>query len=123
MHLFCSDLLVSCTEAEDQSGTRPAKEPKTSEIIENEVIQRESKEEKADTASYGEKEHSNSGTEETSNSRDIQPSKSCAEQVQFRVVWNKKNYEVTFGLNETADSLKQHIENLTGSIKNDPLYI
>ena len=37
------------------------------------------------------------------------------ETVGFRVVWNKKNYEVTFPVDETADSLKQHIENLTGS--------
>lgn len=39
---------------------------------------------------------------------------SCRETASFRVVWNKKNYEVTFPVDETADSLKQHIENLTG---------
>ena len=42
---------------------------------------------------------------------------SCGETASFRVVWNKKNYEVTFPLDETADSLKQHIENLTGTSK------
>ncbi|KAM7433824.1 Ubiquitin domain-containing protein ubfd1 [Porites harrisoni] len=36
------------------------------------------------------------------------------ETASFRVVWNKKNYEVNFPVDETADSLKQHIENLTG---------
>lgn len=36
------------------------------------------------------------------------------ETASFRVVWNKNNYEVTFPIDETADSLKQHIENLTG---------
>lgn len=39
---------------------------------------------------------------------------SSGETASFRVVWNKKNYEVTFPVDETADSLKQHIENLTG---------
>ena len=39
---------------------------------------------------------------------------SSRETASFRVVWNKKNYEVTFPVDETADSLKQHIENLTG---------
>ncbi|KAJ7382596.1 Ubiquitin domain-containing protein ubfd1 [Desmophyllum pertusum] len=39
---------------------------------------------------------------------------SSRESASFRVVWNKKNYEVTFPVDETADSLKQHIENLTG---------
>ena len=38
------------------------------------------------------------------------------ETASFRVVWNKKNYEVNFPVDETADSLKQHIENLTGSL-------
>ena len=41
---------------------------------------------------------------------------SSREAASFRVVWNKKNYEVTFPVDETADSLKQHIEKLTGLI-------
>ena len=39
---------------------------------------------------------------------------SSRETASFRVVWNKKNYEVSFPVDETADSLKQHIEKLTG---------
>lgn len=39
---------------------------------------------------------------------------SSRETASFRVVWNKKNYEVTFPVDETVDSLKQHIEKLTG---------
>ena len=34
--------------------------------------------------------------------------------VSFRVVWNKKNYDVTFNANESVGKLKKHIESLTG---------
>ena len=46
---------------------------------------------------------------------------SCKETVKFRVVWNKKNYEVVFALDDSADNLKQHIEELTGAVH--PLYV
>lgn len=119
--------LVSSAESEDHSAARPAKEPKTTQIfpefIENAVDQQETKQYKVEAPCVQEKEQDNDETEKTSNNQDIQPSKSCSEEIQFRVVWNKKNYDVTFGLDETADSLKQHIESLTGSNCNDPLCI
>ena len=34
--------------------------------------------------------------------------------VSFRVVWNKKNYDVTFNANVSVGNLKKHIESLTG---------
>jgi hypothetical protein len=34
--------------------------------------------------------------------------------ISFRVVWNKKNYDVTFNANDTIENLKKHIETLTG---------
>lgn len=34
--------------------------------------------------------------------------------ISFRVVWNKKNYEVKFNAKDTAGNLKKHIESLTG---------
>lgn len=34
--------------------------------------------------------------------------------ISFRVVWNKKNYEVKFDANDTFENLKKHIESLTG---------
>ncbi len=34
--------------------------------------------------------------------------------VDFRVVWKKINYDVTFPLDEKAIKLKEHIESLTG---------
>ncbi|CAB3980708.1 Ubiquitin domain-containing UBFD1 [Paramuricea clavata] len=34
--------------------------------------------------------------------------------ISFRVVWNKKNYDVTFNANDTVENLKKHIETLTG---------
>lgn len=33
--------------------------------------------------------------------------------INFRVVWNKKNYEVEFDANDTVENLKKHIESLT----------
>ncbi|EDO35790.1 predicted protein, partial [Nematostella vectensis] len=36
------------------------------------------------------------------------------EMVNFRVCWNKKNYDVTFDLDKSVDKLKEHIEELTG---------
>ncbi|XP_028406585.1 ubiquitin domain-containing protein UBFD1-like [Dendronephthya gigantea] len=41
-------------------------------------------------------------------------STSLAKMISFRVVWNKKNYDVTFNSNDTVESLKKHIETLTG---------
>ena len=52
--------------------------------------------------------------EKEKDSTEDEPASSCRETASFRVVWNKKNYEVTFPVDETADCLKQHIENLTG---------
>ncbi|XP_048575418.1 ubiquitin domain-containing protein UBFD1 isoform X2 [Nematostella vectensis] len=43
--------------------------------------------------------------------------KSAAEMVNFRVCWNKKNYDVTFDLDKSVDKLKEHIEELTGLLK------
>ena len=34
--------------------------------------------------------------------------------ISFRVVWNKKNYEVHFNSKDTVGNLKKHIESLTG---------
>ena len=34
--------------------------------------------------------------------------------VQFRVVWKKRNYEVTFPLDHKVAKLKEHIQQLTG---------
>ena len=34
--------------------------------------------------------------------------------ISFRVVWNKKNYDITFNANDTVANLKKHIESLTG---------
>ena len=34
--------------------------------------------------------------------------------VDFRVVWNKKSYSVSFPLDHKAIKLKEHIESLTG---------
>ncbi len=39
-----------------------------------------------------------------------------AETVKFRVVWKKKTFDVTFGLDEKAIKLKEHIQTLTGHI-------
>ncbi len=36
------------------------------------------------------------------------------ETVKFRVVWKKTTYDVTFGLDEKAIKLKEHIQTLTG---------
>lgn len=55
-----------------------------------------------------------SAEEKNKDSTEDEPTTSCRETASFRVVWNKKNYEVTFPIDETADCLKQHIENLTG---------
>ena len=41
--------------------------------------------------------------------------KTPPELVNFRVVWNKKNYDVEFDVNQTVDKLKEHIQSLTGS--------
>ena len=32
----------------------------------------------------------------------------------FRVIWKKNNYDVTFGLDKKAAQLKEHIQTLTG---------
>jgi cobalamin biosynthesis protein CobT len=40
--------------------------------------------------------------------------KSCQELVNFRIVWNKKNYDVEFDVGQTVDKLKEHIQELTG---------
>ena len=37
------------------------------------------------------------------------------EQVSFKVVWKKNNYNVTFPLDQKALKLKEHIQTLTGS--------
>ena len=37
-----------------------------------------------------------------------------AEQVTFKVVWKKNNYNVTFALDKKAIRLKEHIQTLTG---------
>ena len=34
--------------------------------------------------------------------------------IQFRVVWKKRNYEVTFPLDHKVAKLKEHIQQLTG---------
>ena len=52
---------------------------------------------------------------EEDTSADGRTTASCRETVQFRVVWNKKHYEVAFALDESADNLKKHIERLTGT--------
>ena len=33
----------------------------------------------------------------------------------FRVIWKKKNYDVTFGHDKKAVQLKEHIQTLTGT--------
>lgn len=55
-----------------------------------------------------------SAEEKNKDSTEDEPTTSCRETASFRVVWNKKSYEVIFPIDETADCLKQHIENLTG---------
>lgn len=40
--------------------------------------------------------------------------KTPPELVNFRMVWNKKNYDVEFDVGQTVDQLKEHIEGLTG---------
>ncbi len=37
-----------------------------------------------------------------------------ADTVKFRVVWKKSTFDVTFGLDEKAIKLKEHIQTLTG---------
>ncbi|KAK3705208.1 hypothetical protein QZH41_013999 [Actinostola sp. cb2023] len=40
--------------------------------------------------------------------------KTPPELVNFRIVWNKKSYDVEFDVNQTVDQLKEHIQTLTG---------
>lgn len=40
--------------------------------------------------------------------------KTPPELVNFRVVWNKKSYDVQFDVDLTVDQLKEHIQGLTG---------
>ena len=37
------------------------------------------------------------------------------EMVEFTVIYNKQKYELKFALDETVDTLKTHIEKLTGN--------
>ena len=101
-------------ETEEHGDGRPAKESKTPEVISEseKIVDQPETNDSKESASVEEKEQDTTETKKLSNDQETQ--QSCAEQIQFRVVWNKKNYEVTFGLEETADSLKQHIESLTG---------
>ena len=39
------------------------------------------------------------------------------EMVEFTVIYNKQKYEVKFALDETVDTLKNHIEKLTGDYR------
>ena len=106
-------LSISVVDAEDKLKAEPdqtagsdACKPKCclqSAEVENEIecMNEKSKED----FSVEEKEKDTTEEDQASSSR---------ETASFRVVWNKKNYEVTFPVDETADSLKQHIENLTG---------
>ncbi|XP_064406813.1 ubiquitin domain-containing protein UBFD1-like [Halichondria panicea] len=52
------------------------------------------------------------GSSETSQLTDT--SAENVETVNFRVVWKKTTYDVTFGLDEKAIKLKEHIQTLTG---------
>lgn len=36
------------------------------------------------------------------------------ETVNFRVVWKKQTFEVTFGLDQKVSKLKEHVQTLTG---------
>ena len=44
-------------------------------------------------------------------------SSTSGETTDFKMVWNKQNYNVTFELDKTVEDLKKHIEELTGILK------
>lgn len=39
-----------------------------------------------------------------------------SETVDFRVVWNKKNFDITFSLDEKISKLKLHLQTLIGTV-------
>lgn len=96
----------SGVEAEDKLETEP--DPCRSKCCPETFVEKETEntnERSKEDFSVEEKEKDTTEEEQVNSSR---------ETASFRVVWNKKNYEVTFPVDETVDSLKQHIEKLTG---------
>ena len=46
---------------------------------------------------------------------DANNSGNCGETVEFKVIFNKQKYDVTFPLDNTVLKLKDHVQTLTGS--------
>ena len=42
----------------------------------------------------------------------VDSNSSCSEKVDFKVVYNKKKYDITFGLDDTVGALKVHLANI-----------
>ena len=45
------------------------------------------------------------------------------ETVDFKIIYNKKKFDVTFPLDDTVTSLRKHVETLTGYIAYSYIYI
>jgi hypothetical protein len=42
------------------------------------------------------------------------PAQSSGEQIDFKIVYNKKKYDITFGLDDTVGQLKAHLQDVIG---------
>lgn len=109
-----SSLSISVVDAEDKLKAEPDQTAGSDPFQPKCCLKSADVENETECMNEKSKENFSVEEKEKDTTEEDQAASSSRETASFRVVWNKKNYEVTFPVDETADSLKQHIENLTG---------